>query len=104
MAAPASIAIEDNADEFVDQLMEELLETGGAGSNALGPNGTGPGGSESDDQQQDSGDANPPPSFWQGPINTGPVSFDKPVDDPVTSGGDGVVGDGVVDTGPSNPQ
>jgi hypothetical protein len=96
MTNPGSIVVADNADQFVDELMDELF---GAGAN-----GTGPGSSGGEDQDEDSGDSNPPPSFWQGPINTGPVSFDRPVDDPVTSGGDGVAGDGVVDTGPSNQQ
>ena len=47
----------------------------------------------------DSGDANSPPNFWQGPINTGPLSDDKSVDDPVTSGSDNVDQDasGIVD-------
>ena len=52
--------------------------------------GTGEAASGGDDEDDDSADANSPPNFWLGPINTGPVSFDKPVDDPVTSGSDGV--------------
>ena len=88
--------VEDNADQFVDELMDELFGTG--------PYGIGPGGTEGENQDEDSANADSPPNFWQGPINTGPVSFDKPVDDPVTSGGDGFAGDGVVDTGPSNQQ
>jgi hypothetical protein len=78
MADPGAIAFEDHADEFVDQLIDDLL--GGSGG--------------SEGQDQDSGDSSSPPNFWLGPINTGPVTFGKPVDDPVTSGSD------AVDTGP----
>lgn len=80
MTNPGAIAFEDHADEFVDQLIDDLL--GGSG------------GSEGQGQDQDSGDSSSPPNFWLGPINTGPVTFGKPVDDPVTSGSD------AVDTGP----
>ena len=82
MTNPQSIAEEDDPHEYLDQLMDELLSEGGPG-----------------DQDQDSGDANSPPSFWQGPINTGPLLDDKSVDDPVTSGSDNVDQDasGVVD-------
>jgi hypothetical protein len=52
---------------------------------------------EDQDQDQDSGDANAPPNFWLGLINTGPVSFDKPINTPVTSGSDAVDVGGVVD-------
>ena len=50
--------------------------------------------SRSRDQGEDdeAEDATQPPDFWQGPINTGPVSFDPPIDDPVTSGSDGTGG------------
>jgi hypothetical protein len=92
MTPPGTIGSQDHADEFVDELMDELT---GAG--------TGPG-SDGEDQDEDSGDADTPPNFWQVPINTGPVSFDKPVNDPVTSGSDGVVENGTVDNGPGNPQ
>jgi hypothetical protein len=92
MTPPGTIGSQDHADEFVDELMDELT---GAG--------TGPG-SDGEDQDEDSGDADTPPNFWHGPINTGPVSFDKPVNDPVTSGSDGVVENGTVDNGPGNPQ
>jgi hypothetical protein len=57
----------------------------------------------SDDQDQDSGDANSPPNFWLGLINTGPVTFDKPINTPVTSGGADVDVGGVVDN-PDNSQ
>jgi len=50
--------------------------------------GSGPG------ENQDSQGSGSPPNFWLGPINTGPVTFGRPVDDPVTSGSD------AVDTGP----
>jgi hypothetical protein len=80
MADPGAIAFEDHADQFVDQLIDDLLG--------------GPGGSEGEGQDQDSADSSSPPNFWLGPINTGPVSFGRPVDDPVTSGSDSV------DTGP----
>jgi hypothetical protein len=83
MTDPGAIAFEDHADQFVDQLIDEIL--GGPGA--------GPGGG--DDQNKDSADASSPPNFWLGPINTGPVSFGRPVDDPVTSGSD------AVDTGPT---
>jgi hypothetical protein len=83
MTEPGSIAEEDDPHEFLDQLMNELFGEGGAG----------------DQDDQDSGDANSPPNFWQGPINTGPLSSDKSVDDPVTSGSDNVDqdGSGIVD-------
>jgi hypothetical protein len=93
MTPPQAIGSQDHADEFVDQLMDELV--GG---------GTGPGGGNDEQGEEEAGDSNPPPNFWQGPINTGPVSFDKPVNDPVTSGSDGVVENGTVDNGPGNPQ
>ncbi|HEX3677565.1 MAG TPA: hypothetical protein VHU79_09275 [Sphingomicrobium sp.] len=80
MTDPGAIAFEDHADEFVDQLIDDLL--GGSGGN------------EGEGQDQDSGDSSSPPNFWLGPINAGPVTFGKPVDDPVTSGSD------AVDTGP----
>jgi hypothetical protein len=87
MTPPSEIAFEDHADEFVDRLMDELFTSDG----------------QDPDQDQDSGDANSPPNFWLGPINTGPVSFGKLVDDPVTSGsdsaGNGPVG--TVDNGPT---
>jgi hypothetical protein len=89
------IVSQDHADEFVDDLMDEVLANTGPGTD----NGNG-----GDDDDKDSGDANTPPNFWQGPINTGPVSFGKPVDDPVTSGGDATGDTGVVDNGPGNPQ
>jgi hypothetical protein len=86
MAPPSEIAFEDHADAFVDQLMEELFSSG-----------------SDQDQDQDSGDATSAPNFWLGPINTGPVSFGKPVDDPVTSGSDSVGSGpvGTVDNGPT---
>jgi hypothetical protein len=84
MAAPESISSQDHADDFVDQLMDEFFSSG----------------PDNGDQDEDSGDADSPPNFWQGPINTGPVSFDKPIDDPVTSGSDAVEGpSGTVDNG-----
>jgi hypothetical protein len=85
MTEPSSIADEDDPHEYLDQLMDQLFADGGSG----GPEG----------QDQDSGDANSPPNFWQGPINTGPLSDDKSVDDPVTSGSDNVDQDasGIVD-------
>jgi hypothetical protein len=89
MSSPAVIASQDHADEFVDQLMEELF-------------GPGESGSEEQDQDEDAAGADTPPNFWLGPINTGPVSFGKPVDDPVTSGSDGIGSGpaGTVDNGP----
>ena len=82
MSNPQSIAEEDDPQAYTDQLMDELFSEGGP-----------------EDQDQDSGDANSPPTFWQGPINTGPLSTDRSVDDPVTSGSDYVDQDasGVVD-------
>ncbi|HEX3423609.1 MAG TPA: hypothetical protein VHS33_09460 [Sphingomicrobium sp.] len=80
MTDPEAIAFEDHADQFVDQLIDDLL--GGSS------------GAEDQGQGEDSGDTSSPPTFWLGPINTGPVTFGKPVDDPVTSGSDSV------DTGP----
>ncbi len=93
MTAPTTITSQDHADDFVDKLMDEIA--GG---------GSGPGNPGDDENEEDSGDANTPPNFWQGPINTGPVSFGKPVDDPVTSGSDGVIGNGTVDNGPGGSQ
>ncbi|HVU30968.1 MAG TPA: hypothetical protein VHE36_11280 [Sphingomicrobium sp.] len=82
MTDPKAIAEKDDPHEFLDQLVDELLGEGG-----------------SEDQDEDSGDANSPPNFWLGPINTGPLSNDKSVDDPVTSGSDIVDQDngGIVD-------
>jgi hypothetical protein len=77
MTGPTAIVAEDNADSFVDQVIDETLS---------GP----AGGSSEKDQDKDSGDSNSPPNFWLGPINTGPVSFGKRIDDPVTSGSDAV--------------
>jgi hypothetical protein len=88
MTPPEAIGSEDRADEFVDQLTDQLFETGGTGN-------------EGEGDEEDSADSDTPPNFWQGPINTGPVSFDKPVDTPVTSGGDATGDSGVVDNGPS---
>ena len=86
MTPPSEVAFEDHADTFVDRLMDELFSVEG-----------------DDEQDQDSGDSNSPPNFWLGPINVGPVSSGKPVDDPVTSGsdsaGNGPVG--TVDNGPT---
>lgn len=88
MTPPSEIAFEDHADEFVDRLMDELFNVEG---------------SQDPDQDEDSGDANSPPNLWLGPINVGPVSAGKLVDDPVTSGSDsagsGLVG--TVDNGPT---
>ena len=91
MSPPTMVGSQDHADEFVDDLMNEL--TGG---------GIGPGNGNDEQSDEDSGDSNTPPNFWQGPINTGPVSFDKPVNDPVTSGGDATGDTGTVDNGPSS--
>jgi hypothetical protein len=91
MSSPAVIASQDHADEFVDDLMDELFGATGSGS-------------DEQDQDEDSTAADTtPPNFWLGPINTGPVSFGKPVDDPVTSGSDGIgnAAGGTVDSGPS---
>jgi hypothetical protein len=89
MTPPSAVGSEDQSDEFVDKLTDQLFESGAPGT-----------GSDSD-EDEDSGKSDAPPNFWQGPINTGPVSFDKPVDTPVTSGGDATGDTGVVDTGPS---
>ena len=114
MTDPGAIALEDGADEYVDQLTDELLGGSGGGggeseaqgsAQAQGSQGQGgqgqgqgsdlgPGADQGADQGQDSGDSSSPPNFWLGPINTGPVTFGRPVDDPVTSGSD------AVDTGP----
>jgi hypothetical protein len=83
MTTPAAITLEDGADAFVDTVIDQLF------------NGSGNGGSE--DQDKDSADANTPPNFWLGPINVGPVSFGKQIDDPVTSGSDSA-GEGPVGT------
>ena len=84
MTPPAAITFEDDAQTFVDELIDEFFN--GAGGAA--------------DPDKDSADANSPPNFWLGPINVGPVSFGKQIDDPVTSGSDsaGDGGAGVVDT------
>ena len=83
MSSPEHITFEDYADQFVDGLMDELF------------NGSG--------QAADSADANAAPDLWLGPINTGPLSFDKVIDEPVTSGSDtaGSGPVGTVDSGPS---
>ena len=116
MTDPGAIAVEDNANAFVDQQTDELLASsggsqsadqgsGGQGSSQASGQGSGQNsgqgldvGQGADqggaDQGQDSGDSSSPPNFWLGPINTGPVTFGRPVDDPVTSGSDSV------DTGP----
>ena len=89
MSSPVAIGLEDDADEFVDRLMEQLFAPAQRQRRA---------------PDEDSADANSPPNFWLGPINTGPVSFGKPIDDPVTSGSDGI-GDGpagTVDNGPGD--
>jgi hypothetical protein len=78
MTSPDEIVVEDDANAFVDGVIDAALS---------GPSG----GNGNDDQdKKDSGDSNSPPNFWLGPINTGPVSFGKPIDDPVTSGSDAV--------------
>jgi len=77
MGNTAAVVEQDAAENFLDQVFD------------FGPNGSG-GGDEGDDGESD--DATQPPDFWQGPINTGPVSFDPPIDDPVTSGSDGAGG------------
>ena len=64
MSSPVAIGSQDHADEFVDQLMEALFAPADNGS-------------EEQDQDEDSADANTPPNFWLGPINTGPVSLRK---------------------------
>jgi hypothetical protein len=86
MTPPSEVALEDRSDAFVDQLMDELFNPEG-----------------DQDQDQDSEDANSPPNFWLGPINTGPVTFGKNVDDPVTSGSDSAGSGpvGTVDNGPT---
>jgi len=88
MTEPKAIASEDDADAFVEQLFDQLF-----GEDSEG------------DEDEDSGDANSPPTFWQGPINTGPLSDDKSIDDPVTSGSDNVDQDasGVVDKAVDQP-
>ena len=73
MGSTAAIVEQDAAENFVDALF-------------------GVGDSGGDGEDDDSDDATQPPDFWQGPINTGPVSFDPPIDDPVTSGSDGAGG------------
>ncbi len=80
MTPPGAIAFEDSAQTFVDGLIEQFF------------NHTGEGG--------DGGDTQSPPNFWLGPINVGPVSFSKQIDDPVTSGSDssGDGSTGVVDS------
>ena len=84
MTTPAAITFEDGAETFVDTLIDQFFN--GAGSGA--------------DPDKDSADANSPPNFWLGPINVGPVSYGKQIDDPVTSGSDsaGQGTGGVVDT------
>jgi hypothetical protein len=77
MGNTAAIVQQDAAEEFLDELFD------------FGPNGSA-GGDQGEDDEAD--DATQPPDFWQGPINTGPVSFDPPIDDPVTSGSDGTGG------------
>jgi hypothetical protein len=69
-AAPAAIASIDEANSFVDEIVDSDQE------------------GDKEKDKKDSGDANAAPNFWLGLINTGPVSFEKPVDDPVTSGSD----------------
>jgi hypothetical protein len=106
MTDPGAIAFQDDADEYVDQVTDDLL--GGSGpsegqdqgegqTNGQGQGqGQGLGPNQGPDQGdgQDSGDSSSPPNFWLGPINVGPVTSGRPVDDPVTSGSD------AVDTGP----
>ncbi len=80
MDEPATIAFEDDADAYVDWLTDLLF------------------GSDTDSEEDENADADFPPNSWQGPINTGPVSFGQPIDDPVTSGSDGVTGNGPGET------
>jgi hypothetical protein len=98
MTEPQAIAFEDDADEYVDQVTDDLLDGSGAsegqGQGQAQAQGLGPNQSSDQGDGQDSGDSSSPPNFWLGPINVGPVTSGKPVDDPVTSGGDSV------DTGP----
>ena len=75
MTNTAAIVKQDSADDFLDELFYFFELNGG---------GVGPGGGD-----EESDDATSAPDFWQGPINTGPVSSEKTIDDPVTSGSDG---------------
>jgi hypothetical protein len=86
VSAPAAIAASDAANSFVDQITESDQN-----------------GEKEKDKDKDSADTTTPPNYWLGPINVGPVTFGKPIDDPVTSGSDaaGVGPIGTVDTGPS---
>jgi hypothetical protein len=74
MGDTAAISEQDAAENFLDELFDLGAGAGG-------------------DEDSGSDDSSSPPDFWQGPINTGPVSFDPPIDDPVTSGSDGVATD-----------
>jgi hypothetical protein len=62
----------------------------------LGVNGQGDEQSDqqSDEDSDDSGDDQTKVDAALGLVNTGPVNIDQPVDEPVTSGGDGGFGDG----------
>lgn len=48
----------------------------------------------SDEDSDDSGDDQTNVDAALGLVNTGPVNLDQPVDEPITSGGDGGFGDG----------
>jgi hypothetical protein len=48
----------------------------------------------SDEDSEDSGDDQGSVDATLGLVNTGPVNIDQPVDEPITSGGDGGFGDG----------
>ena len=86
MSAPAAISASDAANSFIEQIAEPDQN-----------------GEKDKEKEKDSGDTTTPPNFWLGPINTGPVTFGKPIDDPVTSGSDapGIGPVGTVDNGPS---
>jgi hypothetical protein len=77
MTDTAAIVEQDAAEDFIDDLFFFGTQSG-----------------DGDSEESDSDDATQPPDFWQGPINTGPVSFQQPIDDPVTSGSDGAASDG----------
>jgi hypothetical protein len=72
MTDTAAIVEQDAAEDFTDDLFFFGIGSG------LG---------EGDDPTS-------PPDFWQGPINTGLISGDRPIDDPVTSGSDGAASEG----------
>jgi hypothetical protein len=51
-------------------------------------------GDQSEDEDSDEGDDESSVDATLGLVNTGPVNIDQPVDEPITSGGDGGFGDG----------